>query len=83
MPASPFGKAFFGQAVPLNQPAAPLGAQLQSPAQGAKIYSAPTAAGTKPIAFGKQGQMQAPAPRASFNQKRIPMGNKGDCPICH
>ena len=49
---------------------------------GRPLKLAPT---TSPLgrSQGVLPQGPAPAPAASFNSKRVPMGNPGDCPICH
>jgi len=78
----------FGRPLKMTPQTSPLGqAQTVLPPGPAPTPKAPTVAPAAPA----QGQAlpfnaapPAPAkPTASFGGKRIPMGNPGDCPICH
>lgn len=88
-PRSSFGGSFFGQPVKLNQPGAPLGRAMEVPPPGQPMATQPARYAPRVGGSVKTpgGTAQAPAPMkapaASFPPKHIPMGNKGDCPICH
>lgn len=70
MANSPFsGGGFFGKPVKMAPGAAPQIGAAPAPAQ-------------KPAAPAAATPTQ-PAHPATFPPKRIPMGPKGDCPVCH
>lgn len=87
------GQGIFGRSVKMVPQNSPLGQgqSLLPPQQGLQV----SPLGQVQPQVQPQPQLQGPAPAApaqkapynpqpaSFPPKRIPMGNKGDCPICH
>lgn len=66
-PRSMFGGSFFGKPIPLAGASAP---QVQAPAPQVQAQPHPAP------------QAQSPRP-AIFGPSRVPLGDKGDCPVCH
>jgi hypothetical protein len=78
----------FGRPLKLAPTTSPLGRSQGVLPQGpAPAPKAPTVSSAAPAPQGQvlpfHAAPSAPAPAASFNSKRVPMGNPGDCPICH
>lgn len=72
-PRSMFG-GFFGNAIPVVQRPGPLG--MPAPAVAPTQYQAPAPQTVMPPALAQQGGFARTA------NGPVPMGAKGDCPVC-